>query len=97
MFASGDWQYDPGRPQCGPGGNGVLVNSMPDPQAPQGCLLWKHLGDSGYFPGPSSEVGEGIGHLAFGDWYFRINDNNLTDNGSTYLTVSLWTYPATSP
>jgi hypothetical protein len=83
------WTWDPNRSSVGAGGTGQTNPNMPDPNAPQACLLYQRRGtqpELGYWPANSAMIGAGPG-----DYFFRINDDKLGDNsGNLILYVSFY-------
>jgi hypothetical protein len=87
------WKYDPAKQTYFAWGDGIIPSQHTiDPNAAQGCLLWKRIG-----PGQQPDQGSWAGESQMvsgpaGDYYFRINDDVLSDN-SGYVIVSLQLYP----
>jgi hypothetical protein len=103
VTANGNWNWSPGQGSVGPGGTGQTNPDMPDPNGFQACLLMQrfievpfpvggnHLAPVGYlwaWTGESMTVGLAGVPGDVGDYYFRINDDQLDDNsGSMQVTL----------
>jgi hypothetical protein len=93
LTVSGSWVFDPNRPACGAAGVGPTVNdkSFPVPGAPIGCLVFGMTGlgnrqppafegYTGWFTSDVQTITWNNTSPGQENYWFRINDNDTSDN-----------------